>query len=65
MPDTNSKYDKFGQLNDFDDDSNIIEGGIGFIRWKSDNLQLTAIMEAVEQALKHTSPYEIVRRIEG
>lgn len=42
-----------------------IDAGIGKIKWSSDNLQLQDIMEAVEEALKTTSPLEIVRRING
>jgi hypothetical protein len=42
-----------------------IDAGIGEIQWSSNNLQLQDIMEAVEEALKTTSPLEIVRRING
>ena len=42
-----------------------IDAGIGKIQWSSNNLQLQDIMEAVEEALKTTSPLEIVRRING
>jgi len=48
----------------FDDETpeyeNTINAGIGEIHWKSDNIQLQYIMEAVEEKLKTTSPNDIV-----
>lgn len=51
--DTEAKYD------------NTINAGIGFIHWSSDNLQLQAIMEAIEEKLKKKSPNDIAAHIQA
>lgn len=45
--------------------SRTIDAGIGTIRWSSNNLQLMAIMEALEEKLKSHSPNSITSLIEG
>ena len=52
--------DKQVEINDFEPDWTTIRAGIGTIDWKSDNIQLQYIMEAVEEKLKTTSPNDIV-----
>jgi SMC interacting uncharacterized protein involved in chromosome segregation len=42
-----------------------IKAGIGTIEWKSDNIQLQYVMEALGEALKTHSPNSITEYIEG
>lgn len=42
----------------------LIRAGIGTIKWKSDNLQLQAIMENLDEKLKTAAPNAIAAMIE-
>lgn len=61
----NRKYDNYGELIQQPDNSNIIDAGIGCIRYQCDNLQLQQVMEQLQDAFNETSPMEIINRLKG
>ena len=58
--DIDDKQREINNIENQEPDWTTIQAGIGTIDWKSDNIQLQYIMEAVEEKLKTTSPNDIV-----
>lgn len=50
---------------EYDNEIDVRMGPNDNLYWKCDNLAIQPIMEAIDEALKTTTPLEIVRRING